>query len=344
VQSIGCLDKVFLTGTFTDTFYARKRDKLTLIAIACTKAAPTCFCGSMGVDPGTASFADILLSPTAEGWNVRCQTEKGKAVEKALSGVVKDTTGQALPVAVPELKVNLDAATKKISGMFDHPIWNELYRPCLGCGTCTFVCPSCYCFEMGPQMRGDGGTEMRFWDSCMFSEYTRMAGGHNPRPSTKERLRNRYLHKLSYFSARCGENLCVGCGRCVEKCPVGLDISKVVQMIGELSRPCLGCGTCTFVCPSCYCFEMGPEMRGAAGTEMRFWDSCMFSEYTRMAGGHNPRPSTKERLRNRYLHKLSYFSARCGDNLCVGCGRCVEKCPVGLDISKVVEMIGEATV
>ena len=233
VQSIGCLDKVFLTGTFTDTFYARKRDKLTLIAIACTKAAPTCFCGSMGVDPGTASFADILLSPTAEGWNVRCQTEKGKAVEKALSGVVKDTTGQALPVAVPELKVNLDAATKKISGMFDHPIWNELYRPCLGCGTCTFVCPSCYCFEMGPQMRGDGGTEMRFWDSCMFSEYTRMAGGHNPRPSTKERLRNRYLHKLSYFSARCGENLCVGCGRCVEKCPVGLDISKVVEMIGE---------------------------------------------------------------------------------------------------------------
>jgi ferredoxin len=86
---------------------------------------------------------------------------------------------------------------------------------------------------------------------------------------------------------------------------------------------------------------MGPELRGAVGTEMRYWDSCMFSEYTRMAGGHNPRPGIKERLRNRYMHKLSFFAGRYGQSLCVGCGRCIEKCPAGLDISRVVDMAGE---
>jgi len=234
VQSINCLDKVFITDTFTDAFYARKRDKLTIIAIACTRVAQTCFCKSMGVDPGSAQTADILLVPTAAGWNVHCQSDKGQAALKILSGLIGDATGQTLPMAEPELKVNMAPVTEKISKMFEHPIWDELSRPCLACGTCTFVCPTCYCFEMGPELRGAaGGTENRYWDSCMFSEYARMAGGHNPRPSAKERLRNRYLHKLSYFSERCGQNLCVGCGRCVAKCPAGLDISRAVEMIGE---------------------------------------------------------------------------------------------------------------
>ncbi|MCL1905930.1 MAG: 4Fe-4S dicluster domain-containing protein, partial [Clostridiales bacterium] len=214
VRSIDCLDKIFLTGTYTDTFYAAKRDKLTIIAIACAKAAPYCFCSSMGVEPGVAPAADILLAPTTYGWNIHCQSDKGKAVIQAFSGLTEESSGQALPVAEPDIKVDMARAAEKISAMFEHPMWDEIYRPCLGCGTCTFACPTCYCFEMGPELRGAAGTEMRYWDSCMFSEYTRMAGGHNPRPSVKERLRNRYLHKLSFFAERYGENLCVGCGRC----------------------------------------------------------------------------------------------------------------------------------
>jgi ferredoxin len=233
VQSIDCLDKVFLTKTYTDNFYANKRDKLTIVAIACTKAAPYCFCRSMGVQPNAAPAADLLLQPTAAGWNIHCQSDKGAAVLKAWEGLVEEEPGQALPAAQPQLEVKMEGVAEKASAMFEHPIWDELYRPCLGCGTCTFVCPTCYCFEMGPELRGNVGTEMRYWDSCMFSEYTRMAGGHNPRPTAKERLRNRYLHKLSYFAERYGQNLCVGCGRCLEKCPAGLDICKVVEMIGE---------------------------------------------------------------------------------------------------------------
>jgi len=233
VQSIACLDKVFLTDPYVDTFYAAKRDQLTIVAIACTQAAPACFCRSMGVEPGAAPCADLLLTPTATGWNICCQSDKGAAVMTAWAGLLAETPGQALLTADPELTVNMAGVAEKLATMFEHPVWDELYRPCLGCGTCTFACPTCYCFEMGPELRGRVGTEMRYWDSCMFSEYTRMAGGHNPRPGLKERLRNRYLHKLSFFAERYGQSLCVGCGRCVEKCPVGLDISKLIEMVGE---------------------------------------------------------------------------------------------------------------
>ncbi|MCL1975110.1 MAG: 4Fe-4S dicluster domain-containing protein, partial [Firmicutes bacterium] len=198
VQSIACLDKVFMSGEYSDSFYAAKRSKLIIIAIACTQATPYCFCHSMGVEPDHAPTADILLLPTVDGWHISCQSEKGQTVLTDIQSFTENTNGQALPIAKPQLKADMSKAAAKISDVFEHPLWDELYRPCLGCGTCTFACPTCYCFEMGPELRGNLGTEMRYWDSCMFSEYTRMAGGHNPRPSTKERLRNRYLHKLSF--------------------------------------------------------------------------------------------------------------------------------------------------
>ena len=234
VQSIECLDQVFLTKGFIDPFYAKKREKLTIIAIACSKAEPSCFCRSMGVAPDAAPQADILLKPTKEGWQIHCQSEKGKVVIGALADLLEEESGPTLPPAEPELKVDMTGVAEKLSTMFEHPMWEEISRPCLGCGACTFVCPTCHCFEMGPELCGKMGTEMRYWDSCMFSEYTRMAGGHNPRPSIKERLRNRYLHKLSFFAERYGQGLCVGCGRCIEKCPANLDISKIIERAGEV--------------------------------------------------------------------------------------------------------------
>ncbi|MBR3004774.1 MAG: 4Fe-4S dicluster domain-containing protein, partial [Lachnospiraceae bacterium] len=118
---------------------------------------------------------------------------------------------------------------KKLAKMFEHPIWDKVTKGCIGCGTCTFVCPTCYCFDIDSENYGAEGCKYRCWDSCMFSDYTRLAGGANPRPTKKERLRNRYMHKLSYFNERYGETLCVGCGRCVEKCPAHLDISEFIE-------------------------------------------------------------------------------------------------------------------
>ena len=116
---------------------------------------------------------------------------------------------------------------------FESPLWEELYKPCLACGTCTFVCPTCQCYDIKDYDTGHGVQRYRCWDSCMYSDFTMMAHGNN-RTSQKERFRQRFMHKLVYFPANNdGMYSCVGCGRCVEKCPASLNIVKVVKAFQE---------------------------------------------------------------------------------------------------------------
>ena len=235
VYSIDCMDKVFLTKGYVDNFYANKRDNLTIIAIGCNKTAPTCFCDSMGIDPNHAPLADLQLTEIEDGWLVKSQSLKGEKILDALKPLMEESTNEAQENTHCELKVDTTGLPEKLLKMFDHPIWDEIYKPCLGCGTCTYLCPTCYCFDINAENCGKEGIQLRCWDSCMFSEYTRMAGGHNPRPSKKERLRNRYLHKLAYFNERYGQNLCAGCGRCLAKCPVNIDIVRFMEKVKEVS-------------------------------------------------------------------------------------------------------------
>ena len=231
MRSITCLDEVFLTKGFVDEFYANAREKLLTVCIGCAQAAETCFCESMSVDPQLAPNADVMLQDCGDVYRVLAQTEKGEA-EVARWGALDDE-GEASPVAcdVP-LKVEMDGVVDKLENMYDHPIWENLSVKCLNCGTCTYVCPTCHCFDISQDMRRKDGVRFRCWDSCMFSEYTAMAGGHNPRPEKLERVRNRFMHKLNFFERRYGMSLCVGCGRCVEKCPVALDITRLIDEIG----------------------------------------------------------------------------------------------------------------
>lgn len=235
--SIERLDKVFLDQGFTDGFYAAKRDLLTVIALGCDKPAPTCFCTSMGLDPIKAEVADIQLNPVETGFIVEAITKKGKEIVAKWDGLGLVDKSSKLKPAKVECTLNVKIPQdfdKKLLAMFENPIWEDVTKACIGCGTCTYVCPTCYCFDINQDVHGEEGTAFRCWDSCMFSDYTRMAGGHNPRPSKKERLRNRYLHKLSYYNERHGKNLCVGCGRCVANCPAGLDITTFIEKAQEV--------------------------------------------------------------------------------------------------------------
>lgn len=233
--AISRLDQVFLEGPYVDSLYARNREHLTIVAVGCGAAGETCFCTSMGINPAAAPEADIELIPGDGGFNIRVNSSG----EQLLQGVLPLMDEGVLPL-LPGLSCTLetgyDNVAVEFSERFEDPLWDEIWRPCLGCGICTYLCPTCFCFALCDEDKGEEGVALRHWDSCMFLAYSQMAGGHDPRPHKKERVRNRFMHKLSYFYERYNTDLCVGCGRCVENCPVGVNIISTIKRFGEGER------------------------------------------------------------------------------------------------------------
>ncbi|MDN5325527.1 MAG: hypothetical protein PWP41_222 [Moorella sp. (in: firmicutes)] len=235
-RSLLIMDDVFLTRGYVDEFYRQRRENTRIVALACNEAQPACFCTAFGIDPGRAEGADVQMWPGEGGYLLEAITDAGKELLKQAGNLLEEA-GNAHPpaAAAPGLQVDTGGVTEKLQRMFEHPYWTAVSRKCLGCGACTYLCPTCHCFDIQGENQGDSGYKFRCWDSCMFSEYTRMAGGHNPRPSKKERLRNRFLHKLQYFPERYGKFACVGCGRCLDRCPVNVDITRVIREVKEVT-------------------------------------------------------------------------------------------------------------
>ncbi len=127
--------------------------------------------------------------------------------------------------------VETDGITASLDRAVDSPLWDRVHRTCLGCGVCTYLCPTCHCFVISDTKRGARGERVRCWDACQYPAFTLEASGHNPRPTPRERLRHRMLHKFSYFPKDFGKHACVGCGRCVEHCPVNLDLREVIAAV-----------------------------------------------------------------------------------------------------------------
>ncbi len=231
-KAIQCLDKVFLDEKFEDPQYKNKRENTIVFSLACNNPKATCFCESMGVDRAhaEASVADVQVYDFGDTYGFEVISDKGKACLDAVTGLGE--TESKLPDQKPQtIKFDPSGLPEKLKGMFEDPIWDSYQFKCLNCGTCTYICPTCHCFDINNKIRGEVGMKLRTWDSCMFNEYTLMAGGHQPRAGKKERVRNRFLHKLQYFNEKHGMFLCIGCGRCVAKCPVNLDITKFIQQV-----------------------------------------------------------------------------------------------------------------
>lgn len=241
VKSIEVLDRVFLTDPI-DSYYANRREHGIVMSLACTRPSETCFCTAFDID-ATAPQGDISVWKTETDVFFEANTEKGSALLDKLGAALVDCDNsqvvalnektKAILNKLPLKDLNLDAfGSSKTMELFEHPAWAQLSESCLGCGTCTFVCPTCQCYDIKDFNTGDGVIRFRCWDSCMYSDFTKMAHGNN-RLTQKERFRQRFMHKLVYYPENNdGLFSCVGCGRCLSKCPISMNIVKVIKKIG----------------------------------------------------------------------------------------------------------------
>lgn len=234
VHAMKVLDDVFLTKGYEDVYYKQKREQGLIMALGCTEPCETCFCDAWGINPARAPLADVMMMEKGDSILLAPQSGAGEKLLADLAGRLAEEAGE-LPEGKPcTLKVKTEGLMEHLQPKFEHQVWEEICRKCVNCGTCTYLCPTCHCFDILNRTRGNCGVKYRCYDSCMYAEYTLMAGGHNPRPSKKERVRQRFLHKLQYIPERYSEVGCVGCGRCIQKCPVNLDITRVISQLWEV--------------------------------------------------------------------------------------------------------------
>ena len=236
-KSFEILDRVFLSDPY-DPFYAARREHSTVVTLACGRPDENCFCVNFGIDPADPK-GDATMWIVDDTLYIRANTEKGEALVNGLEDAdekpVAEQQAKTREICekLPFGKLNLKGFDgDHLMEKFNNPKWAELSRACLGCGTCTFVCPTCQCYDIRDFDTGNGVQRYRCWDSCMYSDFTLMAHGTN-RPTQVERFRQRFMHKLIYFpSNNEGMYSCVGCGRCLAKCPQNLNIVKVIKALG----------------------------------------------------------------------------------------------------------------
>ncbi len=237
LAAIDLLDRVFLGGEFRDAGYAMRRRRVFILAVNCTAAAPTCFCTSWGTGPRAKGGFDLGLTELPESFLVAIGSERGA---EAIQGVDWEPASafdlaRALEMTLEAEKsiqrqVRTDDLPRMVYDNLESAEWDAVGARCLACGNCTFVCPTCFCSTVEDTGNLDNSctTRTRMWDSCFAPDYSHVHGG-NTRPSIRARYRQWLSHKVASWIEQFGQPGCVGCGRCLTWCPVGIDLTEEIR-------------------------------------------------------------------------------------------------------------------
>jgi len=245
LAAIKILDRVWMGAPFQETRYVARRRSVFIVAVNCLEPGALCFCDSMGTGPRAGDGFDLCLTELHGNFLVEVGSAKGLEVSASLP--LRPVTPEerhalqlALDVARTHMgrRVDVDGLAATLFGNIDHPRWEDLAKRCLTCGNCTHVCPTCFCFnvrETGSFVDGQEDRE-RFWDSCFSLDHSMIHGGFF-RATQKQRYRQWLTHKFGAWESQFGTSGCVGCGRCIAWCPVGIDATEELEAIRSTSKP-----------------------------------------------------------------------------------------------------------
>ncbi|MDS1029988.1 4Fe-4S dicluster domain-containing protein [Bacillota bacterium LX-D] len=230
LEALGVLDAVLGSGKYIDPYYVKLRENTIIVGLGCLNEKVGCFCTERGIDKGFSAACDVFFVDRGDHYEMTVLTEKGESILSPCLDLLQEGGEKAITPGNLESKLEVKAPVKDL---FDKVNWDLLTEKCQGCGICTYICPTCHCFGFKDIREEDSEARYRLWDSCMYPQFTAHASGHNPRPSTKERYRQRVLHKYVYIKENTGLTACTGCGRCIRSCPAGMNIKSVVTEIME---------------------------------------------------------------------------------------------------------------
>jgi ferredoxin len=231
------IDDAIFNWDYRDEYWFRRRNHSTIISIACTAKDDFCMCTSLNLSPESVAGCDVLLHELANGlgWQIREITDKGREFTARIDDLLSDSDADTRPIAVVPEKFNLDRANENLkrSDSFDSDFWSAVSTRCVGCGICTYACPTCHCFDIQDEGDARRGVRRKNWDSCSFAMFTQHTSGHNPRPNQPSRWRQRIMHKFNYYPEKFGYVACTGCGRCSRHCPADMGITETLTKLSE---------------------------------------------------------------------------------------------------------------
>jgi ferredoxin len=239
LAALAVQDRIFLHDRFRDTHYATRRKDAFFVAVNCTRSAPTCFCVSMGTGPEALSGFDLSLTEMEDGFVARSGSETGDAIIARLEltparddEVAAASTSIRQCAAGMQRHIDTSDMLRLLYEEAESPRWNDVAARCLSCTNCTMVCPTCFCHTVidVQELNGNMSRRVRKWDSCFSLEHAHIHGI-NFRPKIHDRYRQWLTHKLASWIDQFGTSGCVGCGRCITWCPVGIDLTEELAAI-----------------------------------------------------------------------------------------------------------------